>query len=305
MCTRSTTSRPGGTPTTKCCLKSRASTPRSARTSSCSPSTGRSPKRSEYAPSRQRSSGSSNTRCAISPQRERSCPTTSKPRFQAISEELAQLSAKFSENLLDATNAFAELVTDEAELAGLPDDARQAAREAAEKRRRKRLEVHPAHALLPAGDAIRRQPPPARRDVPGLRHARRRIRRRRARQYAADPARFSNCAGRGATARLRQLCRSLAGAEDGRVGAAGARLPARSGGQGEALCREDIADLRAFAASELGSRDDGSLGCRLRFRKAAAGTLRLLGAGSEAVLHRGQGSRRPLQGHRNACSASA
>jgi oligopeptidase A len=56
-----------------------------------------------------------------------------KPRFQAISEELSQLSAKFSENLLDATNAFAELVDHEAELAGLPDDARQAAREAAEK----------------------------------------------------------------------------------------------------------------------------------------------------------------------------
>ncbi len=56
-----------------------------------------------------------------------------KPRFQAISEELASLSAKFSENLLDATNAFAEIVTDEAELAGLPDDVKQAAREAAEK----------------------------------------------------------------------------------------------------------------------------------------------------------------------------
>ncbi|WP_291982744.1 M3 family metallopeptidase [Candidatus Accumulibacter sp. ACC005] len=56
-----------------------------------------------------------------------------KPRFQAIAEELSQLSAKFSENLLDATNAFAELVSDEAELAGLPDDARQAAAEAAEK----------------------------------------------------------------------------------------------------------------------------------------------------------------------------
>ena len=56
-----------------------------------------------------------------------------KPRFQAISEELSQLSAKFSENLLDATNAFAEFVDDQAELAGLPDDARQAAREAAEK----------------------------------------------------------------------------------------------------------------------------------------------------------------------------
>ena len=38
-------------------------------------------------------------------------PEEQKPRFQAISEELSQLSAKFSENLLDATNAFAEIVT--------------------------------------------------------------------------------------------------------------------------------------------------------------------------------------------------
>jgi len=60
-------------------------------------------------------------------------PEDQKPRFQAISEELSQLSAKFSENLLDATNAFAEIVTDEAKLAGLPDDAKQAARNAAEK----------------------------------------------------------------------------------------------------------------------------------------------------------------------------
>ena len=60
-------------------------------------------------------------------------PAASKPRFQAISEELAQLSAKFSENLLDATNAFAEWVHDESDLAGLSDDARQAAREAAER----------------------------------------------------------------------------------------------------------------------------------------------------------------------------
>ncbi len=63
-------------------------------------------------------------------------PEDKKPRFQAISEELASLSAKFSENLLDATNAFAEIVTDEAELAGLPDDVKQTAREAAEKEER-------------------------------------------------------------------------------------------------------------------------------------------------------------------------
>lgn len=60
-------------------------------------------------------------------------PEDLKPRFQAIQEELASLAAKFSENLLDATNAFAEIVTDEAELAGLPDDVREAARHAAEK----------------------------------------------------------------------------------------------------------------------------------------------------------------------------
>ena len=60
-------------------------------------------------------------------------PEEQKPRFQAIMEELSQLSAKFSENLLDATNAHAEIVTDEAELAGLPDYAKDAAREVAEK----------------------------------------------------------------------------------------------------------------------------------------------------------------------------
>ncbi len=60
-------------------------------------------------------------------------PEDQKPRFQAIMEELSQLAAKFSENLLDATNAFAEVVTDEAQLAGLPDYAREAAREVAEK----------------------------------------------------------------------------------------------------------------------------------------------------------------------------
>lgn len=59
-------------------------------------------------------------------------PDADKPRFQAIQEEQASLAAKFSENVLDATNAFAEYVTDEAELAGLPDDVKQAAREAAE-----------------------------------------------------------------------------------------------------------------------------------------------------------------------------
>jgi oligopeptidase A len=59
-------------------------------------------------------------------------PDELKPRFQAIQEELASLGAKFSENVLDSTNAFAAFVSEEAELAGLPDDARAAAHAAAE-----------------------------------------------------------------------------------------------------------------------------------------------------------------------------
>jgi len=60
-------------------------------------------------------------------------PEDQKPRFQQIQEDLAALAAKFQENLLDATNAFARHVEDETELAGIPDDVRQAARAAAEK----------------------------------------------------------------------------------------------------------------------------------------------------------------------------
>jgi oligopeptidase A len=60
-------------------------------------------------------------------------PDDQKPRFQAIQEEMASLGAKFSENVLDATNAYSHLVTDEADLAGLPADVIAAAREAAEK----------------------------------------------------------------------------------------------------------------------------------------------------------------------------
>ena len=60
-------------------------------------------------------------------------PDDRKPRFQAIQEEMASLGAKFSENVLDATNAFSHLVTEAGDLAGLPEDVIAAAREAAEK----------------------------------------------------------------------------------------------------------------------------------------------------------------------------
>jgi oligopeptidase A len=55
-----------------------------------------------------------------------------KKRYAEIQEELARLSAKFSENLLDATNAFS-IVVDKSQISGIPEDVLQAAREAAQK----------------------------------------------------------------------------------------------------------------------------------------------------------------------------
>jgi oligopeptidase A len=54
-----------------------------------------------------------------------------KERFAAIQERLAELSQKFSENALDATDAFS-YYAGQAEVAGLPEDVIQAARAAAE-----------------------------------------------------------------------------------------------------------------------------------------------------------------------------
>ena len=56
-------------------------------------------------------------------------PADQKARYAQIQDELAQLSAKFSENLLDATNAYAILIEDEKRLAGIPPDELQAARQ--------------------------------------------------------------------------------------------------------------------------------------------------------------------------------
>jgi oligopeptidase A len=54
-----------------------------------------------------------------------------KSRFMEIRERLSQLSSRFSDNLLDATNAFAHYVSDRSELSGIPEDVLEAAREAA------------------------------------------------------------------------------------------------------------------------------------------------------------------------------
>jgi len=56
-----------------------------------------------------------------------------KARFAEIQEQLAALSTRFSENVLDATNAYELIINDEVRLAGLPDDVKQAAFSSAER----------------------------------------------------------------------------------------------------------------------------------------------------------------------------
>ena len=59
-------------------------------------------------------------------------PEEQQRRFKAVMQELAELNARFEQNVLDATQAWHKTVGDEAGLAGLPDSARQRARQAAE-----------------------------------------------------------------------------------------------------------------------------------------------------------------------------
>lgn len=54
---------------------------------------------------------------------------TAKKRFAELEKRLSELMNKFNENLLDATQNWSRLVTDEAELKGIPEYARLAAQE--------------------------------------------------------------------------------------------------------------------------------------------------------------------------------
>ncbi len=61
-------------------------------------------------------------------------PPEQQARYRDIQQELAQLGAKFSENVLDATQGWTKPLTNETLLAGLPDSARALARQTAQQR---------------------------------------------------------------------------------------------------------------------------------------------------------------------------
>jgi oligopeptidase A len=57
-----------------------------------------------------------------------------KPRFSEIQDEQAILGKAFSDHVLDATDSFVHLVTNEADLQGLPDDVKAAAADTAQQK---------------------------------------------------------------------------------------------------------------------------------------------------------------------------
>jgi oligopeptidase A len=59
-------------------------------------------------------------------------PAEKQQRFKAIKQQLSKLTSTFSDNVLDATNAWKKIITDEAQLAGLPDSAKAMAKQTAE-----------------------------------------------------------------------------------------------------------------------------------------------------------------------------
>ncbi len=58
-------------------------------------------------------------------------PPKEKARFLEVQEELAKLSSRFQDNVLDATNAYALYVTDAAQLSGIPEDVLSTAKQGA------------------------------------------------------------------------------------------------------------------------------------------------------------------------------
>ena len=210
---------------------------------------------------------------------------------------------KFSENALDATDAFALYVTTE-ELAGVPDDVVQSTAAAAQ------AEGKTGHKLtlkmpcyLPVMQFAHSSP---------LREKLYRAYATRASDQAeGDAVKFDNAAIMGELLALRHEEAQLLGyrhyadvslvarwrSRPSRWSTSCANWPRKARPHAE----EDLADLRAFAAGNFGlSRTRQSLGLALHRREAQGGPIRVQRAGSQTLFHGAEGARRSVPDRRDA-----
>jgi oligopeptidase A len=180
-----------------------------------------------------------------------------KERFAEIQERQAELSQKFSENALDATDAFAYYAA-EAEIEGLPDDVKRAARAAAQKDGKDGYKLTlKMPSYLPVMQFARSS---------ALRHTLYRAYTTRASDQAeGEGKKFDNTALMRDILALRQEEAQLLGYVNfGEVSVVPkmAESPAQVisflrdlGAKARPYAQQDVADLRAFAAQELGIAD--------------------------------------------------
>ena len=79
-------------------------------------------------------------------------PDAQKARYLQIQERLAELSSRFSDNLLDATNDYTLVIENKDDLSGLPDDVLQAAQEAAQAAAKVLQNTNPISKVKQGGD---------------------------------------------------------------------------------------------------------------------------------------------------------
>jgi oligopeptidase A len=79
-------------------------------------------------------------------------PDAQKARYLEIQERLSELSSRFSDNLLDATNDFTLVIENKDELSSLPDDALQAAQEANQQAAQEFQNANPISKVKQGGD---------------------------------------------------------------------------------------------------------------------------------------------------------
>jgi hypothetical protein len=173
----------------------------------------------------------------------------------------------------------------------VPDDVKQTARAARRPKARTAYKLTLQDAVLPAGHAVCHSralrerctgptsPAPARRA-------------RAERDNTALMRELLALRQEEAAAGLRQLRRGVAGAQDGRA-RPGDAFPARPGRRARPFAERDLADLREFAAQQLGLADlqawDWPTPARNSRRRATPSATR-----SQAVLHRAEGAGRPV-----------
>ena len=160
----------------------RRTTPSCRRTRRCSTNSRRCKASPDFAalsaPRRERSS---TTSCAISASAAPSCPTTRSRASRQIQEELVAAVGQVRGKPARRDQRISRCSsTTKPNWPAFPTMRCRRRAKRRQKRRQAGLEIHPAHAVLPAGDAVRRQPRPARADVPRLRHPRLRVRQARA-----------------------------------------------------------------------------------------------------------------------------